>query len=58
MQYVLARLTEASTWAGLAAIAGSIGAAYPPLAAYTTAAAIVFGAIAAAIKGGPAASGH
>jgi hypothetical protein len=51
MDWILTRLSESSTWAGLATIAVAIGQAFPPVAPITTPLAGVCGVIAAARKG-------
>lgn len=50
MTWLLARLTEASPWAGFAAVLASIGTSFPHIASITTGAAIGCGAVAAALK--------
>jgi hypothetical protein len=51
MSWLLTRLSEPSTWAGLAAVAIAIGTAFPVTAVVTAPIAAVCGTIAAARKG-------
>lgn len=50
MNWVLARLSEATTWAGFGVIAGAVAAAFPSIAYYAGGAAAIFGAIAGVLK--------
>lgn len=50
MNWILARLLEAATWAGFGVIALAIGTAFPSIAYYADGAAAIFGAIAGVLK--------
>ena len=50
MNWLLARLKEPSTWAGLGTVIAAVGTAFPSTAVATIPAGVVFGALAASMK--------
>lgn len=50
MSWLLSRLSEGSTWAGIAAVLVAVSQAFPSSSAVTVPAAVVSGALGATIK--------
>ena len=50
MDWIVARLKEASTWAGFGVVLGSVAAAFPSSAYYAAGAAAICGTIAGVLK--------